>query len=206
MAAQAHLKNEFTEDETYHNLLRWLILLLFLLVSEEGCELWLWHSLEIFSLFSSMLGNSVNIILPRELSDCENSVAYSNAVNQQIIILYYNDPKFSYGDLRANLVDPIRSSLIRVYTVCFSVRIHWMQYSMVKLHSSNFRITTAILIVYCINFSKFISIWKIKLGSKYDLLNTPPRPRPRPLPRNLKCKQMYWSKYLQRVEKIQWKL
>ena len=26
MAAHAHLKNEFTEDEKYHNLMRWLIL------------------------------------------------------------------------------------------------------------------------------------------------------------------------------------
>ena len=35
----------------------------------------------------------------------------------------------------------------------------------------------------------------MKLGSKYDLLNTP---------RKLKYKQIYWSKYLQCVEKIQW--
>ena len=27
---------------------------LFLLVSKEGCDIWLWHSLEIFSLFSSI--------------------------------------------------------------------------------------------------------------------------------------------------------
>ena len=53
-----------------------------------------------------MLGNSLNIILPRGLSDCVNSVAYSNAVDQQINILYRNDPKFSDGDLQANLVDP----------------------------------------------------------------------------------------------------
>ena len=33
----------------------------------------------------------------------------------------------------------------------------------------------------------------MKLGSKYDLLNTP---------RILKYKQIYWSKYLQSVEKI----
>ena len=37
----------------------------------------------------------------------------------------------------------------------------------------------------------------MKLGSKYDLLDPPT---------NLKCKQIYWSKYLQSVEKIQWKL
>ena len=37
----------------------------------------------------------------------------------------------------------------------------------------------------------------MKLGSKYNLLDTP---------HNLKCKQIYWSKYLQSVEKIQWKL
>ena len=34
----------------------------------------------------------------------------------------------------------------------------------------------------------------MKLGSKYDLLNTPCI---------LKYKQIYWSKYLQSVEKIQ---
>ena len=37
----------------------------------------------------------------------------------------------------------------------------------------------------------------MKLGSKYDLLNTP---------HNLKRKQIYWSTYLQSVEKIQRKL
>ena len=35
----------------------------------------------------------------------------------------------------------------------------------------------------------------MKLGSKYNLLDTP---------RILKYKQIYWSKYLQSVEKIQW--
>ena len=35
----------------------------------------------------------------------------------------------------------------------------------------------------------------MKLGSKYDLLYTP---------RKLKYKQIYWRKYLQSVEKIQW--
>ena len=35
----------------------------------------------------------------------------------------------------------------------------------------------------------------MKLGSKYDLLD---------IPRKMKYKQIYWSKYLQSVEKIQW--
>ena len=47
----------------------------------------------------------------------------------------------------------------------------------------------------------FMEVWtllvQMKLGSKYDLLR---------YPRNLKCKQIYWSKYLHSVEKIQWKL
>ena len=38
---------------------------------------------------------------------------------------------------------------------------------------------------------------KMKLGSKYGLLDTP---------RHLKCKQIYQSKLLQSVEMIQWKL
>ena len=37
----------------------------------------------------------------------------------------------------------------------------------------------------------------MKLDSKYNLLDTPD---------NLKCKQIYWSKYLHSVEKIHWKL
>ena len=45
-------------------------------------------------------------------------------------------------------------------------------------------------------YLKFYSVI-MKLGSKQDLLDTSP---------NLKCKQIYWSKYLQSVEKIQWKL
>ena len=38
---------------------------------------------------------------------------------------------------------------------------------------------------------------EMKLGSQYNLLDTL---------RILKYKQIYWSKYLQSVEKIQWKL
>ena len=36
----------------------------------------------------------------------------------------------------------IRSSLIRVYTVCHSICIVWTHYSMVEPHSSNFRVIT----------------------------------------------------------------
>ena len=36
----------------------------------------------------------------------------------------------------------LRSSLIRVYTVCHSVCIVWTHYSMVEPHSSNFRVIT----------------------------------------------------------------
>ena len=37
----------------------------------------------------------------------------------------------------------LRSSLIKVYTVCHSVCIFWTQYSMVESQSSNFRVITA---------------------------------------------------------------
>ena len=37
----------------------------------------------------------------------------------------------------------LRSSLIKVYTVCHSVRIFWIHYSLIKPHCSNFRNTTA---------------------------------------------------------------
>ena len=36
----------------------------------------------------------------------------------------------------------LRSSLVRVYTVCHSVCIVWTHYSMVEPHSSNFRVIT----------------------------------------------------------------
>ena len=41
----------------------------------------------------------------------------------------------------------LRSSLIRVYTVCHSVCIVWTHYSMVEPHSSNFRVITTIFLV-----------------------------------------------------------
>ena len=56
-----------------------------------------------------------------------------------------------------------RSSLIRVYTVCHSVCIVWTHYSMVKPHSSNFRVITTnclgvrklrIITVYAYQFSE----------------------------------------------------
>ena len=57
---------------------------------------------------------------------------------------YRNFPKFSDRQVWGNRADPDqtapRSSLIRVYTVCHSVCIIWIHYSMVKPHSSNFRV------------------------------------------------------------------
>ena len=38
MAAHAHLKNEFTEDEKYHNLMNWLKYLLYLLLILTDAE------------------------------------------------------------------------------------------------------------------------------------------------------------------------
>ena len=45
-------------------------------------------------------------------------------------------------DMPGQTVQTQRSSLIRVYTVCHSVCIVWTHYSMVKPHSSNFRVIT----------------------------------------------------------------
>ena len=58
----------------------------------------------------------------------------------------------------------IRSSLIRVYTVCHSVYIIWTHYSMVEPHSSNFRVITTIFVGVRI-FRKFtvLQITGIKL-------------------------------------------
>ena len=56
----------------------------------------------------------------------------------------------------------LRSSLIRVYTVCHSVCIVWTHYSMVEPHSSNFRVITTIFLGVRI-FRKFtvkLSLYK----------------------------------------------
>ena len=58
---------------------------------------------------------------------------------------YCNDPMFLDKLVWANRVDPDQT-LIRVYTVCYSVCIFWMHFSIVKQHCSNFRIITAILL------------------------------------------------------------
>ena len=60
---------------------------------------------------------------------------------------YRNVPKFSDRQVCANSVDPDqRSSLIRIYTICHSIYIFWMHYSMVKLLCVNFRTITAIFL------------------------------------------------------------
>ena len=81
------------------------------------------------------------------------------------IVNYRNDPKFSDRYACANSADPdqtapeeqsdqgvqtvqtqirllLRSSLIRVCTVCHSACIVWTHYSMVEPHSSNFTVIT----------------------------------------------------------------
>ena len=54
----------------------------------------------------------------------------------RLMLLYRNDPKFSDSLVWANSADPdqtaLRSSLIRVLTICNTVCIFWMHYSMVK--------------------------------------------------------------------------
>ena len=72
---------------------------------------------------------------------------FSNPSNEY---WYRNDPKFLVW---ANSVDPDRSSLIRVYTICHSVCIFWMHYSMVVPQCSNFKIITPIFRV-----SKYLGI------------------------------------------------
>ena len=57
-----------------------------------------------------------------------------------IMMMYRNDPKFSFRYAWANSADPDQSSLIRVYTVCHSVCIVWTHYTIVEPHSSNFRV------------------------------------------------------------------
>ena len=49
------------------------------------------------------------------------------------ICYYFNDPKFSDRQVWANSVNPDRSSLIRVLTVCYFGYIFWTHFSMVKL-------------------------------------------------------------------------
>ena len=70
---------------------------------------------------------------------------------------YRNDPKFSDRYAWANSADPdLRRSLIRVYTVCYSVCIVWTHYSMVEPLISNFRrITTKYLNVMLEHFLSY---------------------------------------------------
>ena len=83
-----------------------------------------------------------------------NGTCYKNQDIAKVSIfkqMHHNDPKFSDRQVWANSVDPdqtgpllLRSSLIRVYTVCHSVYKFWTYFSMVKLNCSNFRIIKAI--------------------------------------------------------------
>ena len=68
--------------------------------------------------------------------------------------MYHNvyDPKVLDSRVWTNSVDPDQTStapsgavVIRVYTVCHSVCIFWTHHSVVKRHSSNFMIITAIV-------------------------------------------------------------
>ena len=61
----------------------------------------------------------------------------------------------------------VQSSLIRVYTVCYSVCIVWTHYSMVEPHSSNFRVITTNLLGVRI-FRKF----KVCVKQVQNLLGT----------------------------------
>ena len=58
--------------------------------------------------------------------------------------IYRIVPKFSDRQVWANSVDPDqtapRSSLIRVFTVCYSVYVFWTNFSIVRPCCSNFRI------------------------------------------------------------------
>ena len=56
---------------------------------------------------------------------------------------YHNDSKFSDNLALASSVNPDQTApLIKVYTVCCSVCIFWMHYSVVKPLCSNFRVIT----------------------------------------------------------------
>ena len=70
------------------------------------------------------------------------SHAIAKALRHTVIFLSFSDRQ-----ARANSVDPDqtapRGGLIRVCTVCHSLCIFWMYYSMVKPPCSNFRVITA---------------------------------------------------------------
>ena len=92
---------------------------------------------------------------------------------------YRNVPKFSDRQVCANSADPDQT-LIRVYTVCHSVCIVWTHYSMVELHTSNFRVITTNFLgvrifrkftVVCTNLWKpYVRQWKVKLQHDIRLL------------------------------------
>ena len=68
------------------------------------------------------------------------NVMKKTTIPDEITTIYGNDPKFLHRQVWANSVDP---DLIRVYTVCHSVCIYWMHYSVVRLPCSSFRVVTA---------------------------------------------------------------
>ena len=72
--------------------------------------------------------------------------------------MYRNDPKFLDRYAWANSADPDQTApLIRVYTVCHSVCIVWTHYSMVKPHSSSFRVIT----------TNFVGVRKLRIITVY---------------------------------------
>ena len=84
-----------------------------------------------------------------------------------------SDCKFSDRQVWANSVDPdetemrLRSSLIRVCTVCHSVYIGWTHYTTVKTLYSNFRVIT-------VNCSG-VRIYRIFMVHHFQTLTTVPR-------------------------------
>ena len=80
---------------------------------------------------------------------------------------YHNDPKFSDRYAWAN-----RSSLNRVYTVCYSICIVWTRYSIVAPHSSNFRVIRT-------NFSGVRIFRKFKAEHPRTASQPPPTLKPR---------------------------
>ena len=97
MAVHVHLKNEFTEDEKYHNLMRWLILWLSCIWQPA----FLSHAKALTSVSMQWL---MHINGPSE-NNLQFKVSF--------LLMYRNDLKFSDRYAWANSADPDQT----VYTV-----------------------------------------------------------------------------------------
>ena len=163
MAAHVRLKNEYMQDEKYHNLSTWLGAFLVhfqfdgtrLNVTYDQVKMYFLHlyhehvtgqnknshciSMHLWKSVACRFGSFDVVMHSWVLRMFARCITTSG---KRDIYMYRNVPKLSDRQVWANNVDPDqKSSLIRIY--CHSICIVLTQYSTVKPTCSNFRIITA---------------------------------------------------------------